>query len=72
MNEGRKERLVKTGSNKDYYLSRELARIMKCKGKKAVSLKIRVSDSFSLEMHVDVDEANALNLSNGDFVVIKK
>ncbi len=33
---------------------------------------IRVSDKFSLEMHVDVDEANACSLSNGDFVTIKK
>ncbi|MFV0502858.1 MAG: phosphate propanoyltransferase [Lachnospirales bacterium] len=33
---------------------------------------IRVSDSYSLEMHVDVDEANACNLSNGDFVIVKK
>lgn len=33
---------------------------------------VRVSDKFSLEMHVDVDEANACDLSNGDYVTIKK
>ena len=33
---------------------------------------VRVSDQFSLEMHVDVDEANAFSLSNGDHVIIRK
>lgn len=33
---------------------------------------VRVSDSFTLEMHVDVDEANACSLNNNDYVVIKK
>ena len=33
---------------------------------------IRVSDKFSLEMHVDVDEANACALSNNDYVVIRR
>ncbi len=33
---------------------------------------VRVSDQFALEMHVDVDEANAFSLSNGDHVVIRK
>lgn len=32
---------------------------------------IRVSEQFSLEMHVDVDEANACSLSNGDYVMIR-
>lgn len=32
---------------------------------------IRVSDQFSLEMHVDVDEANACALSNNDYVIIR-
>ena len=31
---------------------------------------IRVSDKFKLEMHVDMDEANAASLSNGDKVCI--
>ena len=31
---------------------------------------IRVSDKFALEMHVDVDEANACSLSNNDYVMI--
>jgi len=33
---------------------------------------VRVSDSFSLELHVDIDEANACALKNGDFVFLKK
>lgn len=33
---------------------------------------IRVSDQFSLEMHVDVDEANACALSNNDYVMIRR
>lgn len=31
---------------------------------------IRVSDASALEMHVDVDEANACSLSNNDYVMI--
>lgn len=33
---------------------------------------IRVSDKYSLEMHVDVDEANACSLKNNDFVILHK
>ncbi|WP_315115019.1 phosphate propanoyltransferase [Clostridium intestinale] len=33
---------------------------------------IRVSDKYSLEMHVDVDEANACSLKNNDFVILRK
>lgn len=33
---------------------------------------IRVSDQFSLEMHVDVDEANACALGNNDYVLIRQ
>ncbi len=33
---------------------------------------VRVSESYALEMHVDIDEANAAMLSNGDMVSIKK
>jgi len=33
---------------------------------------VRVSDGFSLELHVDIDEANACALKNGDFVFLKK
>ena len=33
---------------------------------------IRVSDQFSLEMHVDVDEANACALGNNDYVMIRQ
>lgn len=32
---------------------------------------IRVSDQFSLEMHIDADEANACALANGDYVLIR-
>ncbi len=35
-------------------------------------VRIRVSEQFELEMHVDVDEANACSLSNGDHVIIRK
>ncbi|MGL5435595.1 MAG: phosphate propanoyltransferase [Lachnospiraceae bacterium] len=33
---------------------------------------IRVSEQFSLEMHVDVDEANACALNNNDYVLIRR
>ena len=33
---------------------------------------IRVSDQFELEMHVDVDEANACALKNNDYVIIRR
>lgn len=33
---------------------------------------IRVSSSYSLEMHLDTDEANAVGVKTGDYAVIKK
>lgn len=33
---------------------------------------VRVSEEFSLEMHVDVDEANACALGNSDYVMIRR
>ena len=33
-------------------------------------VKIRVDDSFTLEMHIDTDEANASKIATGDTVKI--
>lgn len=33
---------------------------------------IRVSESYSLEMHIDIDEANSCALKNNDYVIIRK
>ncbi|MGG7098264.1 phosphate propanoyltransferase [Clostridium sardiniense] len=33
---------------------------------------VRISDKFSLEMHIDIDEANACALKNNDFVILRK
>ena len=35
-------------------------------------VKIRVDDSFTLEMHIDTDEANASRIATGDTVTIIK
>lgn len=36
------------------------------------NVKIRVDESFSLEMHIDTDEANACQVKQGDFATIIK
>ena len=35
-------------------------------------VKIRVDDSFTLEMHIDTDEANAAKIATGNTVTIIK
>lgn len=34
------------------------------------NVRIKVKDSYSLEVHIDTDEANALGIKNGDFVEV--
>ena len=35
-------------------------------------VRIRVSDKFKLEMHVDTDDANAVGIKNGSIVKVIK
>lgn len=47
---------------------------VKCPGPRALTFDkvlVRVSDKFSLEFHVDIDEANAAMLANGDEVTVE-
>jgi len=44
-----------------------------CTGPRALTfgkVLVRVSDKYSLELHVDIDEANAAMLNNGDEVIV--
>ncbi len=34
------------------------------------NVRIKVKDSYSLEVHIDTDEANALGIRNGDYVEV--
>lgn len=46
-----------------------------CSGERALTFEkvlVRVSDKFSLEFHVDIDEANAALLNTGEEVTLKK
>ena len=36
------------------------------------NIPVRVKDTFSLELHLDTDEANAFNLKNGDILDIEE
>jgi len=65
------------------HMPTEIGRILGLKDKELVKVDIgglrravlgnvlvRISDNYSLEMHIDTDEANACSLKNGDKVVI--
>lgn len=67
------------------HMTPEIANVLGVKDKDIVNVEIggergallrnvllRVSDKYALEMHVDVDEANALGLKNNDHVRIVK
>lgn len=67
------------------HMSEENAKVMGLKDKDTVEVQIcgkrsgvlgdvlvRVSPKYKLEMHVDMDEANAFDLKNNDCVIIKK
>ncbi len=48
---------------------------VKVEGKRGVifnNVLVRVSEKYALEMHVDLDEGNAAQMTNGDFVEIVK
>ena len=42
------------------------------RGAQLTNVHVRVSGQYALEMHIDVDEANAVGAKNGDFVTICK
>lgn len=48
------------------------ARIDNERGGILFNIPVRVKDNYTLELHLDTDEANALNLKNGDIVDIEE
>lgn len=53
---------------------KDIVEVETCGERKGIlgNVLVRVSDKFSLEMHVDLDEANACALKNKDFVILRK
>lgn len=51
--------------NKSYSL-----RVNGVRGGILSNVRIKVKDSYSLEVHIDTDEANALGIKNGDYVEV--
>jgi putative phosphotransacetylase len=53
---------------------KEIVKVKTCGTRETIfgNVLVRVSDKFKLEMHVDLDEANASGLKNGDKVKILK
>ncbi|MBW7572279.1 phosphate propanoyltransferase [Caproiciproducens faecalis] len=53
---------------------KEIVEVETCGERRCIlgNVLVRVSENFSLEMHVDMDEANACALKNDDFVILRK
>lgn len=60
---------AKAGVNDGDYVS---VRVENERGTTFENVKIRVDESFTLEMHIDTDEANASDIKQGDKVAIVK
>ncbi|EGY80495.1 phosphate propanoyltransferase [Peptoniphilus indolicus] len=43
-----------------------------CRKATISNVLIRVSEKYSIEMHLDTDEANAIGVKNGDFIILSK
>lgn len=52
----------------------ELVEVETCGTRRSIlgNVLVRVSDRYALEMHLDIDEANACALKNGDVVLLRK